>query len=813
MLRHPPSSPIEFTRAALLGFVALSLAACGGAESRMAKHMDKGQSFLAAGKFEKARVEFQNALQIAPKNAEARFEMGVVDEKLGKPREAAQFFQGTIDINPEHVRARIALARLYLFSGVPDKALDLVAPALVKHPDDPELLTLRAAVRLQKKDEDGARADAERAVELAPTNEDAVAVLAGLYTSTGASDKAQALLERSIQKIPGTVDLRLVLAQIYAQENRPADSEALLLKLVELKPEERAHRLRLAQYYARLNQVDPAERTLREAVKALPTDRDLKVSLVDFIATRRSRDAAEKELQAMIAAEPKDYELKFALGRFYETGHQPERAEAVYQQIIDKQKLEPAGLSARNRLAAVRAQRGDAAGAMGLVNEVLAKSPRDDEALTLRGNLWLAKRDPRAAIADLRAVLRDQPNAVGVLRALARAHLANGEPAVAEETLRHAVESDPKDASLQLDFAQLLAETGKAEQAKPILAALVKNQPDNANGLDAQFRVAMITKDYATARSAAEAITAIRPKSAIGPLYQGMTAEAEKRNEDALRHYAAAVDIQPEAPEPLQAEIRLLVAEKRTAEAIKRLDDYSAAHAKSPLALDAKGEVLLGGGKVSDAQAAFNEAIARSPKWWIPYRGLAYAQIAAHDPDAAIATLRKGEPIVEQADALGGELALQLERQGKVDEAIAEYEAMLKRFPQSEAAANNLAMMLATYKKDAASLDRAKQLSAQFAESANPSLLDTYGWVLYKRGEAAASVPVLERVVAKAPNEPLARFHLGMAQSRAGSSAEARDNLRKAVDSGSKFSGLDEAKATLDKLAKLPSAVAANPRT
>jgi tetratricopeptide (TPR) repeat protein len=802
MLRRKLSTSLVMV---VLGLVVLGASGCGGAQTREARHLEKGQAFLEAGNFEKARIEFQNALQIAPKDPQARFQMGVVDEKLGNPRQAAQFYQGVIDVDSAHVGARTRLARLYLFSGVPDRALDLIAPALEKHPDDAELLTVRAAARAQKKDTDAAMADAEHAVALAPGNEDAVAVLAGMYASAGATQKAELLLEQSIPKIPDTVDLRLVLAQIYAQENRPADTEALLIKLVEMRPGEKAHRIRLAQYYTRLKQFDAAERTLREAEKALPAERDIKFSLIDFLAAQRGRDAAEKELRAMIAAQPEDNELKFGLARFYEAGRLFPKAEAVYQGVIDKEKLEPAGLNARDRLATLRAQRNDAAGALTLVNEVLAKSPRDDDALALRGNLLLARQDPRAAITDLRAVLRDQPNAVGVLRSLARAHLANGEPAIAEETLRHAVEANPKNTILQLDFAQLLVNIGKAEVAKSILADLVKQHPDNAEALDTQFRVAMLTKDYLTATSAAAAITSIDPKSAMGPLYQGMVAEAQKRMDEALQRYSAAVALQPDAPEPLQAEIRLLVATKRGGDAIKRLDDYSARYPGSSLGLDAKGALLLNDGKAADAQESFKLAITRSPKWWIPYRDLARAQLAANDAAAAIETLKKAQPVVDQTEALSAELASQLERQGRVDEAIGEYEALLRRFPQSDVAANNLAMMLVTYKRDSASLDRAKQLSAHFAGSANPSYLDTYGWVLYKLGETAASVPVLESVVAKAPNEPVARFHLGMAQSRAGSSAEARDNLQRAVNSGAKFAGLEEAK---DQLAKLPSTAA-----
>src|SRR4030081_1882913 len=124
-------------------FAALVLAGCGGAEARKARHLEKGQAFFAANNFEKARVEFRNALQIAPSDSEARYENGLVDEKLGNPREAAQFYQGAIDVNADNVPARIALGRLYLFSGAPEKALETIKPSLATHPSDSSLLTVR----------------------------------------------------------------------------------------------------------------------------------------------------------------------------------------------------------------------------------------------------------------------------------------------------------------------------------------------------------------------------------------------------------------------------------------------------------------------------------------------------------------------------------------------------------------------------------------------------------------------------------------------------------------------------------------------
>src|ERR1700719_3284815 len=124
----PPQAMRHRCFSCALLVVALAVAGCGGAESRKAKHLEKGQTFLAAGNFEKARVEFRNALQIAPTDSDARYDNGVVAEKLGNAREAAQFYRGAIDVNADNVQARVGLGHVYLFGGAPDKALEVIDP-------------------------------------------------------------------------------------------------------------------------------------------------------------------------------------------------------------------------------------------------------------------------------------------------------------------------------------------------------------------------------------------------------------------------------------------------------------------------------------------------------------------------------------------------------------------------------------------------------------------------------------------------------------------------------------------------------------
>jgi Flp pilus assembly protein TadD len=111
-------------------------------------------------------------------------------------------------------------------------------------------------------------------------------------------------------------------------------------------------------------------------------------------------------------------------------------------------------------------------------------------------------------------------------------------------------------------------------------------------------------------------------------------------------------------------------------------------------------------------------------------------------------------------------------------------------------------MLLVTYKSDRGSLDRAKTLSEAFAKSNSANLIDTWGWVQFKRGEIPGALTSLQAAAGKAPTNNAIRFHLAMAQLKSGSREEARSNLERALKSGENFSGVAEARTTLAFLRK-----------
>jgi tetratricopeptide (TPR) repeat protein len=659
------------------------------------------------------------------------------------------------------------------------------------------LLTIRAAARNALKDPVGGLADAELAVKLAPTNEDAISVLAGLYNSAGRGDEAGALLESSLAKLPESTGLRQVLVQYYAAHGRNDKTEALLKDLIRLQPQEKAYRLALARFYSSSNRLDDAERVLHETIAVLPGDSSLRLALVEFLAARRGRETAERELVSMTSARPDDYELQLAIGAFYEQGEQIDKAEPLYRKIITAQGKKPAALAARDRIAAMYVRRNDIVGARKLLAEVLEANPRDSEALVMRSQLALAEGDAKSAIVDLRAVVRDQPNSVPLLRQLARAYIANGDQQLGEDMLHQAIDSSATDTMARADLAQYYLERGRPNQARTLADELANRDPKNVEFRVLQFRATAASKDYVAAAAIAAALRTDHQELQDGWYLGGLVAEAQDRPDEALRGYDRALEINGRLKDPLEAEVKLLMRQKKSEAALERISRIVVKFPDDAYPVNMRGELLLGMKRTGEAEDAFQAAARLAPEWWVPFRNLAYVKIARNDAPGAVKILQDSASRLGQPESLVGELAVLLQRLGRNDDAIAAYEALLGQHPQSDFGANNLAMLLVSARSEPASFNRARELVSRLGASSNPSYLDTSGWVLFRHGEAAAAVPVLEKAVTLAPDAAVIRYHLALAQYGSGQKQTALANLQRALDTNQRFDGVDAARNTL----------------
>jgi tetratricopeptide (TPR) repeat protein len=784
----------------LLVAATLIMTGCGGAAARFQSHLQRGRAYMDKGDYTHANIEFRNALQIAPKDSTARLLAAQVAEKLGRPREAAGLYQAIIDTTPDDAAARAGLGRLYVFGDVPDRALAIVEPGLAKHPDDVPLLIVRGSARVRMKNESGAVADADRALHLAPTNPDAIVLRVGLYQRQGDTTHAIDLLTDGVRKLPQSPDLREVLAQLYLSAHQPEKTAEQLQALVQLEPRDFKYRKQLALFYASSKRLDDAQRVLEEAVKALPKSAAAKLTLVSFLSTQRTREQGEKLLRGFITQDPDNYELRFGLGELLQRAGASKDALDTYNEIVARDGTGPQGLMARDRIASIELDQGKVAEARKLIGEVLTKSPRDGEALLTRGKIELANKDPVAAIGDFRAILADQPRSVPVQWLLSRAYLANGQSGLAEQALRAALEVAPNDIPLRIELARFLTASARAEQAIDLLNDTVRIAPKDPRPREMLVRTYLAKSDLPSARSAADDLKTLLPDAAAPAFLAGIVAERQKRLDDAQKEYERALAIQPWAFDVISSLARLEVVRHEEAQAIALVKSAAEHDPKSPLPHGLLGDIYLNGKDFPAAIDEFNTAIALAPNWWPAYRSLALAKFAAKDAQGAISAYQAGIKSAPAEPQLVTELASLYEQQSRADDAISLYQAWNQRNPQVPGVANNLAMLLVTYKTDQSSLDRARDLSASFADSDSPALLDTYGWVRFKLGDVKDALPALERAVDRTPDSQVMHYHLAMAQLKSGQRDKALLNLQTALSGAANFTGSNEARQALNSL-------------
>jgi tetratricopeptide (TPR) repeat protein len=325
--------------------------------------------------------------------------------------------------------------------------------------------------------------------------------------------------------------------------------------------------------------------------------------------------------------------------------------------------------------------------------------------------------------------------------------------------------------------------------------------PDNTAAGEALVGAYLAVGNLQAARDSAEHLKLRQPQSAGGFYYAALIAAQEKRWDESQADFESALKLQPHRMDVLNSFVRVQVSREAYDAAIGKVQATLERDPKNAELLNLLGELYFARKDYSHAGDMFSRASTQDPQRWQTHRNLAWVKFAANDPDGALSEYQVALKLAPGEPQLVADAARVYEKQGRIDDAIAGYEALYKGNPQvQQFAANNLAMLLVTYRKDQASLDRARDLTSGFTTSDNGMLLDTVGWVRFKRGEYREALPTLERAAERAPDSNVIRFHLAMTQLQLGLRDRARSNLESALNGSDSFQGVDEARTALASL-------------
>ena len=775
------------------------LTACGGAESRKAEYMEQAEESFAAQDYDKAKLGYKNAIQIDPKDAEPRIGLAKVLVATQSWREAAAQYKGALQADPENTEAAIELGKLLLLARGSDQALEQAEKVLLKDPSNIDALTLKAAVSAQQGKRGEALASLEKGYKTNPSHHDQAVLYSTLLMETQQYDTAMDVLASALENSGKPNDLLSLRARLFDQLDEVDSAVKDYEALVSENTSEFVHKQKLVSYLVQKGRMQDAIAKLETYISDDEVSIEPRKALVDLLVGQKKYDEAEEKLIAYVKAFPEEQEFATGIGRLKLIRGDIPGAVKQFESVVAADKGKPAAVVAQVELAKIDVSKGDKAGALVRLSDVLLENPNNSESLLLRGQLYISQNNYVDAINDFRTALNNQPDNPVVMKLLASAHRAANELALAENYIKQLVRRFPSDLALKNDLASVFGAMGKSEQAIEVRQSIQLAQPTNSINLTELANLYSRTGRVNELHSVADMLEGIPSSKSAGLYFKGLSLQMQSKHTDAISFFDKAIANTPEAIEPMSAKVKSLIALNKNAEAIDWLNTLIEEGVNVSLASNFRGEIELLEQKIDSAKKSFSESINHNKEWITPRKNLALAYRANGKIEEAISVLEEAIAEVPGAILLRTELAQLLEASKDVDGAIAQYEILMEKVG-APLAANNLAMLLVTYKQDEASLERAATVAETLRGSTNPMFMDTLGWVYFKRAQIDLALPLIREAASRAPEVAQINYHLALAYNEKQNSEAAIEYLEKALSTGDSFIGKSNAETLLKAL-------------
>lgn len=507
-------------------------------------------------------------------------------------------------------------------------------------------------------------------------------------------------------------------------------------------------------WYQQTGRTNRAEEFFRKAIQKAAED--------------KGPDAAERQRTAR----------RYLLSILAQTPDMERRAEVnkEIQSFVDQYPNDAFGLLIKGQYCALTGRENEAIDAL---TKCLQKEPSNAHAAYRRGYLYFRQQRWDAALADLQKAKSLNPSGFNYQHriVLAGAEVRKGQTEAALSELESILREDPSAEHVAQTIVELLAKLNRIDQAE-------------AKALE-----------YRT----------LYPTNPFWPLRLATLAEsrAVKNPDTIIKHYRAGAELSQYRPDVVAALLQAMLDGGHPDQVIDYVTRVLPADQRKPSGLAKLAQAYLRTGQEPLARKAFDEAFAASKDSTIDLRGVSDAYQAAFGYDALVKTLTNrlasapkdrvlsyviGAVLMRQADQADRQArsaeAAQYRSQARerlqdalasattddqkaeilrvtaqllcamkeYDQAVQQYEQILKLAPEDLFSLNNLAYTLMTnLNKPKEALEYSRRAAGLLRDNAN--VLDTYGWNLTLLGQYAEALGPLGAALDAEPDNALVLYH------------------------------------------------------
>ena len=760
--------------------IILSIVACSSPEEKAEQYFQKGMELLEKDPA-KAKLEFQNALQIKRNMTKAMYGLALVAEKQGDWKKTFGLLNKVLDQQPSHVEALIKTGQIFLAGESLENALDRCNKALAIEKDNPDALNLSAAIKLKMGDPQGAIAIANAVLKKDPGNQDAYTVLATERLAAKDGLKAVEYLDKALAKNDKNLAVYLIKINTLENLSKLNEAEETYKKTIVLFPATTDIRRNYAQFLVKYKRKDEAELQMRKIAELQPKNLQAKLDIVRFIIATKGAPAGKVELEKMVKADPKNYELAFSLANLYQIQKDSASEDRLLNEISHHAGDLPEGFKARTIIASKLIKIGKSDEAAKLLNDILKTDSGNEQALMLRAGIAMTAKNYDAAIIDLRAAIKESTDPSAPTFMLAKVHESTGAFALADEQYLLAFQASKFSAELGVPYAEFLLQRKQPERAEKVLEDVLQHDPKDTLTLRTLAQSKISRGDLVGAQALAEKLKQSGDQSTLPDEIAGIISASKNDYEGTLSAFKRAHETAPNQPQAMVAVVRTYLAVGKSKDAIEFVQSVLKANPNNTEAKLLLAQVYSTSGNVEMANNTFKAFIAAKPNDPVGYQQLALAQQRANNMAEAEKTIIKGLAAVPNDFGLQLVRAGLYEASGRFEDAIKSYEAMLKQRPDADVVANNLASLLTDHRSDKASANRAYVVASAFKNSEIPQFLDTYAWASYKAAKYEDAEQAIKAAIEKLPGEPIFQYHYGKILIAKNDKAQAKLALEKAL--------------------------------
>ena len=217
------------------------------------------------GKPDRAAEDYRRAIKAKPTLFEAYENLGLLLEASGDTAGAGEQYKAILRVSPEHAGARARLARLFLDGGDRERALELAREALLRDPKNVPALKVMLRVHAARGDFEVARLVALRAQRLDEKDAEVPFLLGQILEKKGDAAGANALYRKSLEADAGYLPALARVAADALQRRDYAQAAKLYEQLVRAEPSNAAAHLDLGTALHGQGKLDEALASFQKA--------------------------------------------------------------------------------------------------------------------------------------------------------------------------------------------------------------------------------------------------------------------------------------------------------------------------------------------------------------------------------------------------------------------------------------------------------------------------------------------------------------------------------------------------------------------